>query len=214
MKYAHGFAWPDADEFMVRELAADGTYQADHLAAAFAYVTDRRTAIDGGAHIGTWSRLLAGSFDEVIAVEPAADTYAALCENLRTFRCLNVEPRRCALGAEAGMVSLANDAANLARANTGARHVAPGDEVPLVTIDSWNLSDLGFLKLDIEGSEPMALAGATETIRRCRPIILFEDKRLWQKHYGLPVDAPQAILRRLGYRELQRVGCDVIWGPA
>lgn len=217
MKLAKGWNFPDADEFMVGELAADGTYQSSHLQAALTHVTDWSRAIDGGAHVGTWSRLMAVRFDQVIAVEPSPDTFEALLANMESFACLSVDCRHVALGAAPGSISMTLDEKGARMANTGARFVhasAPSEpQTPLVTIDSWDLPSLGFLKLDIEGSEPAALMGARATLRRCKPIVLFENKYLW-KRFGMPREAPQSLLKGLGYRLLETVSRDEIWGPA
>lgn len=213
MKQQYGWAFPDADDFMVHELKPDGTYQATHLEAALARVTDWRCAIDGGAHVGTWSRILSGRFDRVIAIEPSADTREALAVNLATFGCHNVEVKAIALGAIAGTASMVLDGRGADLKNTGARWAHPGGTIPVETIDSWALPALGLLKLDVEGSEVNALRGARETLQRCRPVVIYEDKGLW-KRYGERRNAPAQVLASVGYREVQRVRCDLIWMPA
>lgn len=215
MKTVAHWAYPDADDFMLHEQKADGTYQGSHYRMALDFVRDRSLAIDGGAHVGTWSRLMSADFHRVIAVEPSADTFEALAHNMQTFGCQNVELRQAALGAVAGFVSIAPlDPRAEAMKNTGARFVQPGGSIPCQRIDDWNVLTCGFLKLDVEGSEPLALAGAFETLQRCQPIVLFECKGFWKHRFGLPADAPQSILLRAGYRELAVAGCDRIWGPA
>ena len=213
MKHVHGWAFPDADEFMAAEIKADGTYQAGHLRAALAHVTEWSVAIDGGAHVGTWARLLGERFGRVIAVEPSADTYEALCANLTAFGCVTVEPRRAALGAGPGRVRMALDGRGATMKNTGARYAAPGGDIPVETIDSWILPSLGLLKLDVEGSEAAALRGAVETLRRCRPIVIFEEKGLGRRYQDGP-GAAARVLTGAGYRLLQSVKMDHIWGPA
>jgi FkbM family methyltransferase len=197
---------------MSGELKADGSYQGSHLETALSFVTDFTIAIDGGAHVGTWARPLAAKFGRVIAAEPSADTHEALTVNMAAFNCWNVEIHRMAFGASAGYVSMVLDGRAADLKNTGARYAAAGDDVKKVTIDSLELPTLGFLKLDVEGSEVFALQGAKETLKRCKPIVLFEDKYLW-KRYGLPREAPQDVLRSVGYRELAKVSMDRIWGP-
>lgn len=211
MKLQHGWAFPDADVFMVNELHADGGYQASHLRMALDWVTNWSLAIDGGAHVGTWAKPLAGQFQQVIAVEPSSDTFEALTANMAQFNCRNVTLVHAALGAEPGRVDVLLEGRGLAMQNTGARYVQPGDAIPQVTIDSWQVPSLGFLKLDVEGSELAALQGAIQTLKRCRPIVLFEVKGLGRR-YGEAKDAPQTFLKRLGYRELAVAGCDRIYG--
>lgn len=212
MKYVHGWAFPDADDFMVRQIQPNGDYQDAHYDAAMRFVTDRRAAIDGGAHIGTWTRLMARDFEHVIAFEPSPDTFEAFTANRLTFQWTNVDARHAALGAAPGTVDMMLDPPNIERKNTGGRRVQPGRTIPVVTIDSLALPALGLLKLDVEGSEPASLAGATETVHRCRPVILFEDKKLWL-HYGYPKDAVARWLLTAGYRFADKVRRDEIWVP-
>lgn len=213
MKMVNGLAFPDADEFMVNETDQQGHYQMRNLTAALRHVRTFRTALDGGAHVGTWSAVMSERFGKVLAFEPSPDTYECLVHNLREHGHANVDTYQAALGAEPGRVSMALDPANAARKNTGARHVAGGSEIQVVTIDSFGLTDLDFLKLDIEGSEPMALTGAMDTLNRCRPVVLFENKRLWTRYFGMPKDAVSRLLTAIGYHLVEAVSMDQIWAP-
>lgn len=213
MKFANGFAFPDADTFMVGELKWDGTYQIANYRRALEFVTDRSCAVDCGAHVGAWTKAMAGDFARVVAVEPSPDTFEALLVNVQAFHLTNVEPHQVALGAESGSVSMTLDARGVALANTGARFVQDGGDIPRVRLDDWQLPSLGFLKIDAEGSEPFVLQGAADTIARCRPIILFEKKWLWTKHYGLPKAIVTDWLTAQGYRYLASSKNDDIWGP-
>lgn len=212
MKTVSGWAYPDIDEFMAKEMQADGSYQGSHLTAAMRHVTDRRLALDGGAHVGTWSRPMSGLFDAVVAVEPSPDTFEALVENMRAFGCANVACRHVALGAAPGWVSMTWDQRAADLANTGGRYVQEQGDIPRITIDSLALPALGFLKLDVEGAEVDAIQGGAETIRQHRPIILFENKGFCRR-YGHPKDGPQQLLTRLGYHQLEVAGKDLIYGP-
>ncbi|MEO8678155.1 MAG: FkbM family methyltransferase [Vicinamibacterales bacterium] len=211
MKRVHGVAFPDADAFMASQLGADGRYQGDHLDAALAFVTDWSQAIDGGAHVGTWSKALAERFDSVLAFEPAPDTYEALLENVKDLP--NVVPLHYALGAGLGSVTMAIDQKNEARANTGARYVKLDGPIAMISIDSLNLKTLGFLKLDVEGSELPALLGARQTIGRAKPVVLFEDKGFGSR-FGVKRGAIETFLTGLGYHKLAQLSADQIWGPA
>lgn len=212
MKFHHGWAFPDVDEFMANEMKPGGKYQAGHLEAALRHVTDWSIAVDGGAHVGTWTQTLRERFARVIALEPSADTLEALLRNQQTFAWTNVEVKGIALGERPGFVSMALDEKGQRLKNTGARFAKAGGEIPVETIDSWHLPSLGLLKLDVEGSEPMALRGAVETLTRCRPIVIYEDKFLWRR-MGEPRDAAETVMRRVGYRLLESVKCDRVWGP-
>ncbi len=212
MKMHANWAFPDADGFMASEMRADGSYQRSHLDAAMRFVTDRRCAVDGGAHVGQFALPLSRLFDSVISVEPALDTWLCLAENVKRFGLMNVTIKNVALGSNTSQtVGLAMDDKQAARRNTGARYVVPGGVIPVERIDDWELSDLDFIKLDVEGSEALALRGAVETLVRCRPIVLFESKGFWSRflHDG----PPQQVLMTCGFKFLASVGRDEIWGP-
>jgi FkbM family methyltransferase len=87
-----------------------------------------------------------------------------------------------------------------------------GEEVETITIDSLNLDKCDFIKLDIEGAEPLALSGAMETIKKFHPVILFEHNhhQLSDKLYedfGESRKTSFEILNSLGYT-IAPVGSD------
>lgn len=213
MKTAHGWKFPESDSQMSREMTPDGHYQRRNLDAALSYVRRFRTALDGGAHVGCWARPLAARFERVYAFEPAADTYACLVENMRTFECANVETVHAAVGDWRGRASVGlegNDKA-IRAGNTGARAVQEGADCPMMPIDDLALDDLDFLKLDVEGYEAAALRGARDTLRRCKPVVIFEDKGFVSRYGGKRGDC-ERILSDLGAKFIQRTGADQIWG--
>jgi FkbM family methyltransferase len=87
-----------------------------------------------------------------------------------------------------------------------------GEEVKAVTIDSLSLNECDFIKLDLEGAEPLALIGATETIKKLHPTVLFEHNhhQLSDKIYeefGAEKRTSFEILSSLGY-SITPVGSD------
>lgn len=49
-----------------------------------------------------------------------------------------------------------------------------GEKCEMITLDSLNLNSCDFIKMDIQGSEPLALQGGINTIKKFRPVIFFE----------------------------------------
>ncbi len=78
---------------------------------------------------------------------------------------------------------------------------APGEVMPLTidarTLDSFGFDDVDFIKIDVEGHERNVLAGASETIRRCRPTLLVE---IEQRHSDEPFGDRLAFFQSFGYR--------------
>jgi len=69
--------------------------------------------------------------------------------------------------------------------------------VEVTTLDSFELRDVGFIKIGVEGHELVVLKGSEETLRRCRPTVLVEIK---QQHLA----AIHGFMDGLGY-EMKRL---------
>ena len=196
---------PQSDSYFRPLLTAEG-FEIDHLEAALKYVAGFRTAVDGGAHIGTWAARMAASFGRVMAFEPARDTFECLCSNTAEFD--NVEEIPSALGSSRMFGAIRDDP--LRAGNTGARFVTEGRDFLIEKLDDYELRDLDFLKLDLEGYEYFALLGAQQTVRRCRPVVLIEDKDFGNR-YGLERGVAAALLAGWGMKEAERVRNDRIF---
>jgi FkbM family methyltransferase len=144
----------------------------------------------------------------VIAFEPATDSL----EKLRKAAELNglsdfIETVPAALGERKMQAELHADS-RYDPADAGVRSLY-GDgqviqRVPVIRLDDWarenSLDRLDIVKLDIEGSESAALAGAAHTLTRLQPrAVLVEDKREDQRRHLYDV------LNGLGYRPSGRV---------
>jgi hypothetical protein len=57
------------------------------------------------------------------------------------------------------------------------QEAGPGETVARITIDAIGLSSCHLIKIDVEGMETDVIAGAAETIRRCRPLLYVENDR-------------------------------------
>ena len=80
------------------------------------------------------------------------------------------------------------------------------------SIDNYNYDDVDFIKLDCEGYEALILEGARNTIKKCRPVILMEQKTL-SKRYGNSVYHTQNLLMEWGYHVAESLVKDVIMAP-
>lgn len=125
--------------------------------------------VDVGANVGSYTVWAGELGAEVIALEPATDTYALLLENLRRNPYC-VRPFRVAAGALAGTAyfTTGRDAGN--------RFDPAGEtEVEVVTVDSL-VGDraVAGLKIDVEGFEIEVLRGCARALadRRVRMIQL------------------------------------------
>ncbi|MFV0281808.1 MAG: FkbM family methyltransferase [Rhodoblastus sp.] len=159
------------------------------------------TVVDAGANIGVVSVILAnmvGPEGRVIAVEMMPDTAACLRHNLGLNAADNVTVIESALSDTAGQIVHASvrpgQYGQASIANQGSQSDALQIEVRTTTLDevTAELSSIAFLKMDLEGVEHIALAGARETLKRTN-VVFFES---WRPDGG---DAAR-ILRESGFR--------------
>lgn len=80
-------------------------------------------------------------------------------------------------------------------------------EVPIMRVDDVvpSLRKVTVLQLDLEGYEFVALKGAVETVRRCRPLLVLED--------NLPISKCLGLAESLDYTNIGKLGPNVILAP-
>jgi FkbM family methyltransferase len=149
-------------------------------------------AIDGRANIGVHTVEFATTMAEwgqVISFEPQERLFYALAGNIALNNCSNARAIFAALGNEETHISVpqlnydrpASFGSMELRPNPqnefigqNIPYTSPGNTVPLTRIDTLKLPRLNLLKLDVEGMETEALAGATATIEQHRPVLHVE----------------------------------------
>jgi len=163
------------------------------------------TFVDGGAHVGYFTlraARLVGESGSVLAFEPDERNRARLEANVRLNGLANVRVLPYALLDRDGVVSFAAAAGD----NTGVgRIVDEGTaavQVPAVRLDDAleeaRIARVDAIKLDVEGAEAAALAGAAETLRRHRPAVLFEVNEVTREN-GVFTAPAIDVLRAHGY---------------
>jgi FkbM family methyltransferase len=174
--------------------------------------------LDIGAHIGLFSVFMArqvGPTGRVYSFEPTPYTRQVLQDTIRLNGCDSiVEVRAEAVAGSSGVASLYDTGDIVSNANSLIRTTRSVADTPvqIVTIDEFTAAhsqNVTCIKVDVEGVEFDVLAGAAETIRRCRPVFelevhpsslthsgrsledgwrLFEKYQLTVHHEGSPVD--------------------------
>jgi FkbM family methyltransferase len=195
LKFVKGIALPDSDTHFETHnasspmVAGKGTYQLKKLNAALPHVCEFRHAIDIGGHVGTWARVLSQSFDKVSVFEPMADLYACASVNLKD--CSNVELRGFALGPDDGNIMMSSGITNSGNACINDKGSI---KVPSRRLDSFNFTQVDFIKIDTEGFEYFILQGGEQTIKRWKPAMVVEQKPQNASRYGLgDTDAVQLL---------------------
>lgn len=172
------------DQFVGRSLDCYGEYSRGEVMLFGQIAAPQSLVIDVGANIGALTLYLAqavGPHGRVIAIEPQRAVYQLLCANLALNEIANVHAIHAGAGRTAGRAFVPET--NYARpGNFGGVELgqAGGEPVELVSIDSLKLPHCAFIKIDAEGQEPAVIAGAGETIARCKPVLYVENDRRHQ----------------------------------
>lgn len=197
---------PEGDDYFARMFTRTGDkFQEDLFLAALTLTPNRRIALDIGAHVGSWTRMLAEHFREVNAFEPCTENYDCLVANTQGL--MNFVARfNVALGNTQGYCEMGKHGSN-----SGCWRVIPGGAVRITRLDAFGMRNIDLIKIDVEGFEGAVIQGGVETIRASRPTVVFEDNGLGQKLYGDAWVDPKTILSALGYRKRQRLNKDEIW---
>ena len=209
MKESHGFWFPDYDDhfpkMLNKSMLKDGIsrYQWRARDAATAICTHRRVCIDVGANVGLWACDLVKSFDHLIAFEPVVEFIECFKKNVRGS---NYTMHQMALGRTESFIEM-----NIVQGNTGHTHINQSSigrgTIPLKTLDSFNLTNVDMIKIDVEGFEGEILAGAMKTIEQNKPVLVIEQ----QKHeYQNDMNETPAIkiLEGWGYRVVEQFNKD------
>lgn len=175
------------------------------------------TFIDIGGHVGYFSMLAAarvGTNGDVITFEPSPGNFRQLVEHVALNGFTNVLPLHLALGASEHVAALHFNADNdgghalwdvgLHPHNQLSRDNPRVDPVYTTRLDrvlcGRPLRSLKLMKLDIEGSEVLALEGARTTIERTRvPFIIAEVNRTALEQMGASESTLRSLMREMGY---------------
>jgi FkbM family methyltransferase len=209
MKQVRGIWLPDGDVHLADQImhpnnvvvAGKGTYQCSKYLAALEYVKGRRHAVDVGANVGLWSRLMVMDFESVTAIEPVHEHRECFALNVDGAKMLPV-----AVADQPGQLHIRIPSTHVMSA-----YIAEdGEAVDVVTLDSLELGSVDFLKIDIEGYEYPCIVGGEQTIRSARPVIILEQKPGHAERYGRGRWDAVRLLEDWGMKEMKVINGDHI----
>lgn len=220
MKEWRGLWFPDSEQHLIEWLLRSGqqragkpVYQGQKYNTALSCFTKRGVAIDIGANLGLWSRVMALDFEKVYSFEPVPSYAECFKKNVNAE---NVVLHEMALGAKKGKISLANRPNAKSCGDTGPSTKEKGEvivarNVTLNTLDSFEFEEVDFIKIDCEGYELDVLKGAEETILRCKPVIIVEQKPGHAQKYGHEETEAVTYLEGLGMKLYVELSGDFIF---
>jgi FkbM family methyltransferase len=220
MKQHQGIWLPDGEQHLIgwmdqagEIVDGKGSYQIKKLRTALTHVKRFGNALDIGGHCGLWSMQLAKRFERVHAFEPVAAHRECFVANIpgtctgeldaESFH--RVYLHACALGAAPGRVRIESKPDS-----SGDSRVAGEGDIPMYTLDSFEFEEVDFVKIDCEGYELMVIRGGEETIKRCRPTMIVEQKGHGMRDFGFRKEEGVELLEAWGMRRVLNMSGDII----
>lgn len=178
---------PAVDRYIREAIAVTGEYSGAEIDLYQAILRPGDVALDIGANVGVFSvamGLAVGSSGRVLAFEPQPSMFALLERNLARHGLTHAEAHRAIVHSTEGESEFLDmrqpppgRMVNFGAFGIGTRTYASfGATVPtpVRSVDGLRLERCDLIKIDVEGSESHALAGAERTLAACRPVLSVE----------------------------------------
>jgi FkbM family methyltransferase len=139
------------------------------------YINPNSTVIDVGSSFGQMTILWAKKAKRVISFEVDPFAHSVVCMSVGANALTNVTAyRNAAWNTDGDVVFYAMPGGGTYGRNGIDMNTSQGIPTQTMRIDSLNLEDVSAIKIDAQGSDFYALQGSIETIKRCRPAVVFE----------------------------------------
>lgn len=192
-----------ADDAFIGPAIEQGSWAADETRLLLAHVEPGTKMVDLGANVGWFAAQALRAGAEVEAFEPVpaiADICQRNLERVAAAHGGRFRLHRCAAGAERGQAQIALDARNHGDNRVLEAHEPPADmtapetlEIEVRPVDECARGPARFLKIDTQGSEWLALAGAERLLAESPDLALLME--LWP--YALRGASAEELLARL-----------------
>ena len=184
------------------------TWQYDFTKIVLDYVDDFSTCVDVGSHYGFLTKEFSPWFDDVYAFEMNTKVYNYFLQNMKMKRCDNVKSFNVALYNKETDDLLSTD-----YLNSGHNKIDEDGKIRVKakTLDSYQLKNVGLIKLDIQGGEFEALEGSIETLKNNDPTLVVEilNKGIYDRY--LKNKKTIDLLFSLNYEIVNNLHHDVIF---
>jgi FkbM family methyltransferase len=171
----------------------------------------QRVAVQAGGNLGIFAIRLAEYFEAVYTFEPDPVLFSNLCHNVG--QAPNIVKLQAAIGSKHELVRTSPKRRDgKPSMHEGVTHVAGPGILPTIRLDDLELPVCDLIYLDVEGWEFHAIAGALDTIKRCRPVIGVEINHNLTL-CGYTPDDLRTIIATQGYRHELTIRSDEIFVP-
>lgn len=172
------------------------------------YVKNKNIMIQAGGNCGFILSTFIDHFKTVYTFEPDPINFYCLNQNVTSPHVFKIQ---ACLGETQETVNIQHLERDGRPHDTGGVHVSGLGTTPTIIIDDLNLPGCDLIQLDIEGYELKALKGATETIKKYKPVICVELCESWLNRYENTSEDIYNFLHSLNYKLVDSEGVDKIF---
>jgi FkbM family methyltransferase len=211
------------NDYLFKQAIENGIHEPHFVELIDNFLLPTDIALDIGGNIGTHAILLSKKLSKghVYTFEPQSLVFSILQNNLLLNSCENVTAYRFAISnKDHSTISMQPFTFNKKSINNAALQIdldgAMGDFTLTRSLDSFKFKKVSFIKIDIQGSEVMALQGAKDLILKQKPVIFIEIEEQYLRDLGTSTKELLETLFSLNYA-LYRIEvnypCDYICVP-
>lgn len=179
--------WLDNASYVDKCIKACGIFEEQSTQVVKRLVKHGDIVFDVGANIGYYSILLSklvGDKGKVLCFEPTEHYRTVLNINLEANHIHNVEVFSFGLSNKSQQLEIQIGSSSASLHNPGCLPSELSELITLRSLDNFTeslcLERIDFIKVDIDGHEPLFLEGAWKTLEKYNPVILLEISHL---HY-------------------------------
>ena len=179
------------------------------------FAKEDKNVVDIGAHIGMYTVELARRAKHVYSFECSPKSFNYLCANL-LLRDMSykVTKHNVALSDKEGFTPYfirdPHDGGGngISHFDVDIKNNIPSIQVPTKTLDSFGLTNINFIKIDVEGHEENVIRGAVKTLEENNyPKILFES---WPERCETSIGVPAKQIRKSLFEFIQSLEYKII----
>ena len=169
-------------------------------------INKEKNSIDVGAYKGVYTFLISKYSKKVYAFEPNPKSFSILkktvSENVKVFNfALSNKSRVDFLKIPKGKKGYSNQGGSLRNIKLDKNFGKI--RVNAKKLDDLNLQNIGFIKIDAEGSEQEVLKGAKKLIKKYKPTLLIE---IEERYLQISIEESLRKILSLGYRGFALIG--------
>lgn len=200
--------WLNTSGYIDKQIITKGVFEPLSTKIMERFVKPGDVVIDVGANIGYYTVLFSkrvGASGTVIAFEPTRHFGDVLKKNVEANQLNNVEIIDFGLSNKAQdlEIDIGPSSATL-HSPEGFDKVIDNEKISLTTLDTFvrerALDKIDFIKVDIDGHEPLFFEGAWEALEKYAPIVIFEVSHLHYLEAGVAAWDFYDLVRSKGFK--------------